>query len=199
MQRQADLFDLPVHYTARRNASGYEETLLEYVERRGKWPSYGQRYCTSDFKRGPGARVVTALTKGQRQSRVLYVYGFRKQETTARANKRVLQLNKKLTTKTRRVDDYLPIHKWGLKKVWGTIRKNALPYHPAYDLGMSRFSCCFCVLASRADLCISARANPDLLARYAVIEEKIGHRFQSDFSLKELQRLTGKWEGEILA
>lgn len=73
-------------------------------------------------------------------------------------------------------------------------QRPTLPYPTAYDLGISRFSCCFCVLGSRADLCISARANPQLLARYAAVEEKIGHRFQSDFSLKELQALTVETE-----
>lgn len=72
-----------------------------------------------------------------------------------------------------------------------------MPYHPAYDLGMSRFSCCFCVLASRADLCISAKGNPWLLARYAAIEEKIGHRFQSSFPLAELMALTAGTEEEV--
>lgn len=192
VQRQADLMGLPILYTKRRNAAGYEETLLEYVERRGKWPSYAQRYCTSSFKTEPGARVVTALTRGLKQSRVLYVFGFRKQESTARAKKQALQINKKLTTKTRRVDDYLPIHKWSLKKVWATIQENNLPYPAAYDLGMSRFSCCFCVLASRADLCVSAKANPELLERYLAVEEKIGHHFQANFSLKELQAMAAE-------
>jgi 3'-phosphoadenosine 5'-phosphosulfate sulfotransferase (PAPS reductase)/FAD synthetase len=187
VKRQADLFGLETYYVKRRNQHGYEETLLEYVERRGMWPSKQQRYCTSDFKRGPGARVVTALSKGKKGMRVLYVFGFRKQESSDRAKKQVLSRNTRLTTLTRTVDEYLPIHKWSLKKVWATIHKHDLPYHPAYDLGMSRFSCCFCILSSRSDLCISAKANPELLQQYVAVENKIGHTFQPGFALRQLQ------------
>jgi hypothetical protein len=35
---------------------------------------------------------------------------------------------------------------------------------------MSRLSCRFCVLSSRADLVCSARLNPDLADRYAEVE-----------------------------
>src|SRR5690606_2383428 len=39
VKEQADFFGLKTYYSKRRNKNGYEETLLEYVERRGKWPS----------------------------------------------------------------------------------------------------------------------------------------------------------------
>src|SRR5690606_5041732 len=78
VKRQSAAFGFKVHFSKRRNINGEEETLLEYVRRRRKWPSNKQRYCTSDFKRGPGARVVTALTKGLGRCRVLHIFGFRK-------------------------------------------------------------------------------------------------------------------------
>lgn len=198
VQQQADKYGLQTYFTKRRNALGEEETLLEYVERRGMWPSSEQRYCTSDFKRGPGARVVTALTKGMKQSRVLYVYGFRKQESTARAKKQKLTRNKRLTTKTRIVDDYLPIHNWTLGKVWKIIRTWDLPIHRAYSLGMKRFSCVFCVLGCKSDLTIAAIHNPELLKRYVALEEKIGHRFTNDFSMKELAEKRHLYTGKFL-
>lgn len=37
-----------------RNKDKQEIELLDYVEQRGMWPSNAQRYCTSEFKRGPG-------------------------------------------------------------------------------------------------------------------------------------------------
>ena len=36
--------------------------LLDYVEKRGRWPSPAQRYCTSDLKRGPVTKLFTRLT-----------------------------------------------------------------------------------------------------------------------------------------
>ena len=81
-----------------------------------KWPSRPQRYCTSDFKRGPGARIVTMLTKDMGECTILYVFGFRAEESPARTHKPVLSKNKKLSTKKRSVYEYLPIHKWTEKK-----------------------------------------------------------------------------------
>jgi len=186
VKKQADLFGLKTYQSKRRDRNGYEENLLEYVERRGKWPSNKQRYCTSDFKRGPGGRVVTELTKGK-NCKVLYVFGFRKDESPSRAKKETLQINKQLSTKIRLVYDWLPIHDWDKEKVWLTIKNNDLPYHPAYDLGMPRLSCCFCIFSPFDALVIAGQHNPKLLNRYVEVEKKIGHTFRSGFSIKSVQ------------
>lgn len=188
VKKQADLFGLKTYYSKRRNKNGYEETLLEYVLRRGKWPSNKQRYCTSDFKRGPGGRIVTQLTKNMRDCKVLYVFGFRAEESPARAKKEVFKFNNKLSTKKRKVYDWLPIHDRSTKTVWDIIRDFKLPYHPAYDLGMPRLSCCFCIFSPFDALVISGYANPDLLDEYIEVERKIGHKFRKDFSLEEVKQ-----------
>lgn len=188
VQQQADHFGLQVHFSKRRDKNGYEETLLEYVERRGMWPSSQQRYCTSDFKRGPGARVITKLAPGRQENKVLYVFGFRKEESPARKKKKPLELNKKHSTKSgREVWDYLPVHDWTTEKVWQTIRKNGIPYHDAYDLGMPRLSCCFCIFSPFDALVLAGYANPELLDRYIEVEEKIGHTFKDGFSIADVR------------
>lgn len=186
-QKQSDLFGLKAYYSRRRNKAGYEETLLEYAERRGKWPANKQRYCTSDFKRGPGGRIVTQLTKELGECNVLYVFGFRKDESPSREKKEVLKLNKKLSTQKRTVQDYLPIHTWNTKQVWDTIKQNNLPYHPAYNLGMPRLSCCFCIFSPFDALVIAGKANPELLDKYIAVENKIKHTFQNGVSLSEVK------------
>jgi len=187
VKKQADLFGLKTYYSKRIDKNGKEETLLEYVERRGKWPSNKQRYCNSDFKRGPGGRVVTALTKELGQCKVLYVFGFRKDESPSRAKKEVLKLNNQLTTKKRTVYDWLPIHDWDTKQVWSIINLYNLPYHPAYDLGMPRLSCCFCIFSPFDALVLAGEENPELLDRYIEVERKIGHTFRDKFSIKSVQ------------
>lgn len=187
VQEQADFFGLQAYYSKRRDKYGNEGDLLDYVEKRGMWPSRNQRYCTSDFKRGPGARVVTMLTKDMGECKVLYVFGFRKSESPARSQKKVICSNKRLTTKKRKVDDWLPIHDWSDDKVWDTIHSYSLPYHPAYDLGMPRLSCCFCIFSPFNALVIAGRENPELLDRYIQVEEKIQHNFRDGFSLKEVR------------
>jgi len=69
-----------------------------------------------------------------------------------------------------RVDDWYPIHDWTLAQVWERIATAGTRSHEAYAAGMSRLSCRFCVLSSRADLVCSARLNPDLADRYAEVE-----------------------------
>lgn len=186
-KEQADLFGLETYYSKRRDKDGKEETLLEYVERRGKWPSNKQRYCTSDFKRGPGARVVTMLTKDLGECNVLYVFGFRAEESPARSKKEVLKVNTRLSTKKRTVTEWLPIHDWSTSKVWSTIKGNGLPYHPAYDYGMPRLSCVFCVFSPKAALVLAAKKNPKLFVKYLNVEKKIGHKFQEKLSLQEVK------------
>jgi len=186
-KEQADIFGCDFYVTRRRNKDGYEETLLEYVLRRGKWPSNKQRWCTSDFKRAPGARVVTALTKDMGKCKVLYVFGFRAEESPARSRRKPFRLNTRLTTKRRKVYDWLPIHTWNMEKVWATIKDNNLPYHKAYDLGMPRLSCCFCIFSPFDALVTAGYANPELLDRYVAVEEEIGHTFRNGFAISEVK------------
>jgi 3'-phosphoadenosine 5'-phosphosulfate sulfotransferase (PAPS reductase)/FAD synthetase len=187
VQKQSDHFGLHTEYSMRRDKNGHNETFLEYTLRRKMWPSNGQRWCTSDFKRGPGARVVTRVTKGMGECNVLYVFGFRKEESPSRKKKEVLTVNKMLTTNKRKVDEFLPIHDWDTKKVWDTIKGNKLPYHFAYDLGMPRLSCVFCIFSPFDALVVAGRANPELLDKYIEVEKVIDHTFRDKFSLQEVK------------
>ena len=65
------------------------------------------------------------------------------------------------------------------RPVWERIATAGTRSHEAYAAGMSRLSCRFCVLSSRADLVCSARLNPDPADRYTEIERRIGHRFRA--------------------
>lgn len=186
-KKQAEHFGFNFVVSMRRRANGDTETLLDYVRRRKKWPSNKQRYCTSDFKRGPGARVVTSLTKSIDKSRVLYIFGFRADESPARAKKPVMSVHKKLTTKNREVIEWLCIHDWTTKHVWQVIHENKLPYHPAYDLGMPRLSCVICIFSPFDALVLAGIHNRTLLDEYIDTEDEIGHTFRENFSLHEVR------------
>lgn len=187
-KEQADLFGLKIEYSTRRDKDGKEDDLLTYAENRGKWPSNKQRWCTSDFKRGPGARVVTRLTKDLGKCKILHVFGFRREESPSRKKKPTTAINKNLTTKRRTVIDYLPVHEWSTKHVWQVIKSNNLPYHYAYDLGMPRLSCVFCIFSPFNALVIAGKSNPELLDKYVEVEEKIGHTFKAKESLKQVKQ-----------
>jgi 3'-phosphoadenosine 5'-phosphosulfate sulfotransferase (PAPS reductase)/FAD synthetase len=157
--------------------------LLDYVERRGRWPDNRNRYCTSDFKRGPVDKLHTALaqewkarTGSRRPCRILNVMGMRAQESPARAKLPPNEVRR--DTSGALVIDWLPIHEWTEAQVWDHIRASGVPHHPAYDRGMRRLSCVLCIFAPDSALLIAGAANPDLLEEYAAVEERIGHTFR---------------------
>lgn len=184
--QHASNYGLRVEITKYRNRHGEEKTLLDYVRRRGKWPDNKNRYCTSDFKRSPGRRVLTALYR-ESPGAILQVFGFRADESPARAKRHPLILNTFASSKSREVWDWLPIHHWSEAEVWRSIRESGVPYHSAYDLGMPRLSCCFCIFAPRDALLISGRANQRLLDEYCAVEREIGHTFQNGRSIQEIR------------
>lgn len=87
----------------------------------------------------------------------------------------------------RHVDDYLPIHSWTTAQVWARIEASGVEHHRAYDLGMTRLSCVFCIFAPEKSLLIAGKHNPELLAAYVAVETKIDHSFRQGFRLKVIQ------------
>ena len=186
---QCQHYNIPIIFTHRT-----QNDLLDQIEKRGMFPDNKNRFCTSDHKRGPIRKVMTQLVRhaqaGQREKRkirILNCMGMRAQESTARAMKADFSFCKSASNKTKRhVDDFLPIHDMLVDEVWNIIKASGCPYHFAYDLGMPRLSCCFCIFASRDALLLSGKHNPELLKEYVKVEEKIGHTFKQGLSLKSV-------------
>ncbi|MBY0286785.1 MAG: phosphoadenosine phosphosulfate reductase family protein [Mycobacteriaceae bacterium] len=178
----------------RRERHGQVETILERVQQRGKWPDAARRWCTSDHKRGPIRTVMTRLAAELRESghivdrpvRILNVLGLRAQESSARARRVPYTHNAAASNGRRYVDDWYPIHSWTTAQVWERIAAAGTRPHDAYRAGMSRLSCRFCVLASRADLVCSARLNPELAERYAAVERQTGHQFRTNLTMADV-------------
>lgn len=186
-EEQAKLFGFGFCVESRVNKAGEQESILDYARRRKKWASNKQRWCTSDFKRAPGEKVVRRLAKQFGAVNILHIFGFRAEESPARSKKITLVTNKNLTTKSRTVTDWLPVHDWDIKKVWRVIKLFKLPYHEAYNLGMPRLSCVFCIFSPFDALVIAGKHNPELLDEYIAVEDEIEHTFRDKFSLKEVK------------
>jgi 3'-phosphoadenosine 5'-phosphosulfate sulfotransferase (PAPS reductase)/FAD synthetase len=157
--------------------------LIDHIRARKRFPGPGlTRYCTSDHKRGPIFTLYTRLAKelGRRgrPARILECMGLRAEESPARAKQISFRRREDASNGRRLVDAWLPIHAWSTPAVWDHIRGKGLPYHPAYDLGMPRLSCCFCIYSPRAALMLAGKHNPELLAEYVALEAEIGHSFQ---------------------
>lgn len=158
--------------------------LLDHINQRGMFPSSDARYCTSDHKRGQVDKIIRSLPG----SKILNCLGFRKDESPARAKRIAFTTNKRLTTRTRTVHDWLPIHEWTVDQVWTTIRASGVPYHFAYDLGMPRLSCCFCIFAPKNALLLAGKHNPELLNEYVATEKRTGHTFRHKFSIETIKQ-----------
>lgn len=152
------------------------KTFLEMVERRGMFPSPQQRQCTSDLKRDPITREIRRYLKANPRFNGLVVncMGLRSEESPGRAKKQPLKFSKGNSLAGREWYDWLPIQSLTLDEVWEEIHNAGQVPHPAYALGMTRLSCVFCIMSSDSDLRIAAHHNPQLLARYSEVEDRIG-------------------------
>lgn len=187
VKQQAACYNLRLEISSYRDKAGQELSLLDYVRKRGKWPSSTTRFCTSEYKRGPGGRVLTKLSH-ERPGPILNVYGFRAEESSNRAKKRVFVQNKRFSSGRKEVWDYLPIHNWTEQEVWEDIHGSGIPYHFAYTLGMSRLSCVLCIFSPFDSLLVAGRANPELLDEYCDVEIATGHRFRNDLALVDVRQ-----------
>lgn len=169
-----------------------EADLLTLIERRGMWPSSSARFCTSDSKRAPIRKLMTALADEHRAKhghdrpvRILNCMGLRAAESSARAKKVPFEFDKSASTQsTRHVFNWLPIFGLSDQDVWAMIHGEGLEYHYAYDLpGVSRLSCVMCVLGDNAQLRAGIKANPELARQYADAERSMGHLFKHKTSI----------------
>ena len=101
--------------------------------------------------------------------------GMRAEESPARASKTPWRRNGRMSVAGREVFDWLPIFNLSTGDVFRVIREAGQSPHWAYAAGMSRLSCSFCILASRADLCRAAELRPRLYRQYVDLERRIGH------------------------
>lgn len=178
--RQAEALGLRLIVSRRNHATDVD--LLDHIERHGRFPNDSNRFCTSDHKTGPGSTVITAEYRAigdlGRPPRLAYVFGFRRAESSGRAKK-----SKNFTSPgapvvvdarsntMRSVDEWYPVFDWPDEQVWSAIRASGLPSHWAYQAGMSRLSCSFCVLAGGDDLILAAALRPDVALAYWHVEQ----------------------------
>lgn len=174
-----------------RNAN---KTFLEMVERRGMFPDKSRRQCTSDLKRDPIVSKIKQVLKAKgidgKDQIIVNCMGLRAQESTDRSKLDILSINKREHgTAGRTWIDWLPIHKMTTDNVFAGIRKGGQQPHVVYSQGMTRLSCCFCIMASKEDLCTAAKLRPELYRQYAELEQRIGHTLS--MNKKPLTEITG--------
>ena len=166
------------------------KSLLDRVEERGKWPDPARRWCTSDFKASPIARELRRYLKAHPRfgGRLVNCLGLRRDESHARAKRMPWRRNHRMSVAGREVFDWLPIFDLSTADVFDVIRDAGQSPHWIYN-HLSRCSCSFCIFSSPQDLRRAAELRPALYARYAQIEQRIGHTLSP--SGRPLPELTG--------
>lgn len=153
-----------------------KKTFFDMVERRGMYPSPKYRQCTSDLKRGPIEKTIRHHLKDNPQFNGLIVncMGMRAQESSSRAKAATFKFNKRNSKAGREWYDWLPIHDMLEDEVFASIKETGEDPHWAYKAGMSRLSCCFCVMSNKNDLITAAKLNPSLYKKHVETEKRIG-------------------------
>ncbi|MBL0931803.1 MAG: phosphoadenosine phosphosulfate reductase family protein [Alphaproteobacteria bacterium] len=175
---------LPVHVCQARR------TLLRMIEERGMFPSPQQRQCTSDLKRGPIERTI----RGLGYKLIVNCMGMRAEESPNRAKLDALKVSVRNSKAGREWYDWLPIHGLKAGDVFDIIGAAGQQPHWAYSAGMTRLSCCFCIMSSQRDLATAARLNPTLYRRYVDLERSIGRTMlmpSKTLGRRTLEQITG--------
>lgn len=183
-------------YTVRRELGDLLDHALERGLR-GKpaFPGYSTRWCTSDHKTSQVYKSMTALAGEYRIEhpgftgpvRFLNVLGNRAEESEKRRKQASFEWNAGASNQTvRHVWNWLPIHTMTETEVWDDVRASGVPYHRAYDLGMPRLSCCFCIYAGEDALVVAAQHNPELADAYVDVERQTGFRFKEHLSMEQV-------------
>ncbi len=164
------------------NVVAAAKTLFDMVERRFEsrpdapsWPSSATRQCTSDLKRDPIHKFIRQDLKARGLSLAVNCTGIRAEESTSRSKKTPFELNKRLSKAGREVYEWMPIFEWTTQEVFDCIYGAGQQPHQVYLEGNDRLSCVFCIMGSRGDFANGARLRPELLRKYAELEDRTGY------------------------
>jgi 3'-phosphoadenosine 5'-phosphosulfate sulfotransferase (PAPS reductase)/FAD synthetase len=148
-------------------------------------PNLSVRWCSSYLK----IDVCAASIRGQERFEGKYtvvVTGERAEESAARARYKLIEPHRsdlRAGKKSRRVDQWRPVHGWSERQVWDIIREYGVNPHPAYRLGWGRVSCMKCIFGN-ADQWASVRAiDPAGFSRVAAYEAEFGKTIQRKLSV----------------
>lgn len=152
---------------------------LERVKIITPWSNAQWRFCTKATKTAP---LTQFLKRKYPNKTIINASGIRREESSSRAKRPVSRENPDLASVKLKTSgrDWFPIIDYKIEDVWQVHRKFNFPRHEAYDRGLSRVSCAFCVLASSNDIKVSLRdpRNRQSFQRIVELEIKSGFSFR---------------------
>lgn len=155
------------------------KTFFDMVLSKGFWPTPKYRQCTSDLKRGPLKKSIRSYLKENPRygGLVVNVMGLRGEESANRKNKTAWVWSKADSKAGRQWYDWLPIHLFSEKEVFGIIKTAGQEPHWPYERGMGRLSCQFCIMGCKGDLTTAAKLSPRIYALYSAMEMVVDQTF----------------------
>lgn len=159
---------------------------LECVRLILPWSTPSLRFCTSELK----SKVIDSYLKKRFAGLdVLAVTGIRRQESSRRRLMPVSKVSNTLTSKAHRGVTWNNVIEWPIEQVFAAIKQAGLDLHEAYTrFGISRVSCCFCIMSSGADLAAAASCEDNR----AIYVEMVELEVTSTYSFQEK-----KWLGDV--
>lgn len=125
--------------------------FYELAQKKGRFPSTRQRFCTPDLKMKP-----TQEWLNQFDCEVILHSGVRSRESRERAKMKESSFDLYYAREIRR-----PLLAWTLSDVWAIHDKYSVPPNPLYAMGMKRVGCFPCVMERKAGVRAIATHFPD--------------------------------------
>ena len=164
IQNMTNQLDVPIVVTQP------NDDLLSLVLHYRKIPGFGCRYCTRALKMDPSAKWIRHNFPS---GKVINCFGFRAEESPARAKKEVLMPNYELCTRDREVLNFAPLLDWQTSDVVELVHSEGFQLFPTYEY-LSRLSCRYCFLAGKRDHDATRINDPEGYERVRQVLETIG-------------------------
>jgi len=156
------------------------------------WSTPSMRFCTSELK----TAIIQSWIRKTYKQPVVCVLGIRRDESRSKTSGRgaapVFKIhritNGKKPTMPEGSIDWNAIVEVKTHTIFQILRSRAQPIPSAYQFGSSRFSCCFCIMATLADLLAATRDSRN----HHLYREQCDLEISSTFSFQ-----AKKWLSDI--
>lgn len=139
------------------------------------WSTPSMRFCTSELKT---AQICSTLRKRFPGQDIISVTGIRHDESANRAKMSCSQVQPKLSTKDLTGFNWNPIITWKTPEVYTYLEEKNEPLHEAYTVfGLSRVSCCYCIMSSGPDLLAAANCEETHEVYRRIVQLEINSTF----------------------
>lgn len=153
------------------------------------WSSAKLRYCTSETKVAP---IGSHLRRAFAGETIISVVGIRREESRSRRTEPISKTDTRFAARGNRAGTRMitwhPLIDWTAEEVFAWHEAAGVALHEAYQMGATRLSCSFCVLAGLQNLTVSAanQGNHDAFRRIVALENVSAFAFQPNRWLADI-------------